>query len=99
MQIRCWGSRGSIPVSGIEYLRYGGDTTCIEIRNGADDIIIVDAGSGIRRLGNALLEEERFRYHFIFTHAHWDHVMGFPFFKPIFQPQTELVMHKCPLSE
>ncbi len=98
MQIRCWGSRGSIPVSGIEYLRYGGDTTCIEIRNGADDIIIVDAGSGIRRLGNALLEEERFRYHFIFTHAHWDHVMGFPFFKPIFQPQTELVMHKCPFQ-
>ena len=98
MQIRCWGSRGSIPVSGAAYLRYGGDTTCIEIRNATDDIIIVDAGTGIRRLGNALVEEERLRCHVIFTHAHWDHVMGFPFFKPIFMHQTELVLHKCPFQ-
>ena len=50
MKIRCWGARGSIPVSGSEYLRYGGDTTCIEIRNQNDDIIIIDCGSGVRRL-------------------------------------------------
>ncbi len=98
MQIRCWGSRGSIPVSGRDYLRYGGDTTCIEIRNGADDVIIVDAGTGIRRLGNALVQESRLRCHLIFTHAHWDHVQGFPFFKPIFMPRAELILHKCPFQ-
>ena len=71
MYIKCWGSRGSIPVSGVEYIKYGGDTTCIEIRTKDDDIIIVDAGTGIRRLGNKLIEENRFKYNFIFTHAHW----------------------------
>ncbi len=96
MFIRCWGSRGSIPVSGAEYLRYGGDTTCLEIRSADDEIIIVDAGTGIRRLGKALLAEGRLRCHVIFTHGHWDHVMGFPFFKLIFLPQAELIMHKCP---
>ena len=60
MIIKCWGSRGSIPVSGEEYIKYGGDTTCIEIRTKSDDIIIVDAGTGIRRLGNKLIDENRY---------------------------------------
>ncbi len=96
MYIKCWGSRGSIPVSGRNYLKYGGDTTCLEIRSESDDIIIVDAGTGIRRLGNKLMDEGRFEYHLIFTHAHWDHVMGFPFFKPIFSSKSAFVMHRCP---
>jgi phosphoribosyl 1,2-cyclic phosphodiesterase len=96
MYIKCWGARGSIPVSGRDYLKYGGDTTCIEIRTKSDDIIIVDAGTGIRRLGNQLIEEGRYKYHFIFTHAHWDHLMGFPFFKPIYFERVELLMHRCP---
>lgn len=96
MYIKCWGSRGSIPVSGKNYLKYGGDTTCIEIRTKSDDIIIIDAGTGIRKLGNKLIEEERFRYNFLFTHAHWDHLLGFPFFKPIFFNNSELRIHKCP---
>ncbi len=96
MRIKCWGSRGSTPVSGKQYLKYGGDTACLEIRTGNDEIIIVDAGTGVRRLGNALIEEGRFAYHFIFTHAHWDHVMGFPFFKPIFFERSKLTLHKCP---
>jgi len=96
MLIKCWGSRGSIPVSGKEYINYGGDTTCIEIRTKSDDIIIIDAGTGIRRLGNQLIDESRFDYHFIFTHAHWDHIMGFPFFKPLYFRQSELQMHRCP---
>ena len=54
MFIRIWGSRGSIPVCGKEYLKYGGDTTCLEIRTKSGDIIVVDAGTGIRRLGNQL---------------------------------------------
>jgi len=96
MYIKCWGSRGSIPVSGKDYIIYGGDTTCLEIRTASDDIIIIDAGTGIRRLGNALIQEGRFQYHFIFTHAHWDHVMGFPFFKPVFLKHTHIQMHRCP---
>lgn len=96
MYIKCWGSRGSIPVSGKDYLKYGGDTTCLEIRAKSGDIIIVDAGTGIRRLGNQLIENNDFKYHFIFTHAHWDHLMGFPFFKPLYFAQSELLMHRCP---
>jgi phosphoribosyl 1,2-cyclic phosphodiesterase len=96
MEITCWGSRGSIPVSGEAFVRYGGDTTCIEIMTDSDDTIIVDAGTGIRRLGKHLLARERFTYHFIFTHAHWDHVMGFPFFRPIFNKNAVFYMHKCP---
>lgn len=84
MEIICWGSRGSISVSGKDYIKYGGDTTCIEIRTKSNDIIIIDAGTGIRRLGNKLIEERLFKYHFVFTHAHWDHLMGFPFFQTHF---------------
>lgn len=96
MHITCWGSRGSIPVSGKEYIKYGGDTTCIEIRTKSDDIIIVDAGTGIRRLGNHLVREKRFSYHMIFTHAHWDHLIGFPAFKPLFMDHAELKVYRCP---
>lgn len=96
MFIRCWGSRGSIPVSGRQYLKYGGDTTCLEIRSAQDEILVIDAGTGIRRLGNRLLEEKRLKYHFLFTHAHWDHLMGFPFFKPLFEQRSHLIMHRCP---
>jgi phosphoribosyl 1,2-cyclic phosphodiesterase len=96
MIIKCWGSRGSIPVSGKTYLKYGGDTTCIEIRTKSDDVIIVDAGTGVRRLGNQLVRENRRKFHFIFTHAHWDHVMGFPYFKPLYFKNSEFWMHRCP---
>jgi len=96
MYIKCWGSRGSIPVSGKDYLKYGGDTTCIEIRTKSGDIIIIDAGTGIRRLGNQLIEENLYKYNFIFTHAHWDHLMGFPFFKPLYSKRAEFDMHRCP---
>ena len=99
MFIRCWGARGSIPVSGEEYLRYGGDTPCLEIRTRDDRIVIIDAGSGIRRLGNRLLAEDRHDYTMIFTHAHWDHIMGFPFFKPIYLPETRISLFGCPFAQ
>jgi phosphoribosyl 1,2-cyclic phosphodiesterase len=98
MLIRCWGARGSIAVSGKEYLRYGGDTPCIEIRTKDDQIVIIDSGSGIRRLGNRLLAEGRLEFAMIFTHAHWDHIMGFPFFKPVYQKETRIAMYGCPFS-
>ncbi len=96
MKIKCWGSRGSIPVSGKDYVKYGGDTTCIEIRTKNDDIIIVDAGTGIRRLGKHLIKEGRLEFSFIFTHAHWDHIMGFPFFEPIYVKGTKIRVFRCP---
>jgi len=96
MRIRVWGSRGSIPVSGREYLKYGGDTTCLEILTRSGATIVVDAGTGIRKLGNKLAEEKCFDINFIFTHAHWDHLMGFPFFKPLYFGETTIQMHRCP---
>jgi phosphoribosyl 1,2-cyclic phosphodiesterase len=98
MVINCWGSRGSIPVSGNAYIKYGGDTTCIEIRAGSGDIIIVDAGTGIRRLGNKLVKEDIHRYNCIFTHAHWDHIMGLPFFKPLYSNRTKIKVFRCPYA-
>ena len=99
MKIRCWGARGSIPVSGGEFVTYGGDTTCIEIRTREDEVIIVDAGSGIRRLGNLLIQEKRDRISMIFTHSHWDHILGFPFFKPAYRRGTAIQMFGCPLAQ
>jgi phosphoribosyl 1,2-cyclic phosphodiesterase len=99
MLIRCWGARGSIAVSGNDYRHYGGDTPCIEIRTKDDRIIIVDAGSGIRRLGNRLLAESRPEFAMLFTHAHWDHIMGLPFFKPIYRRESRIVMYGCPFSQ
>jgi phosphoribosyl 1,2-cyclic phosphodiesterase len=99
MIIRCYGARGSIGVSGERYVKYGGDTTCLEIRTRNDEIIIVDAGSGIRRLGNRLLCEERFEYNLIFTHSHMDHISVFPFFKPVYDGRTTLHLLGCPTTQ
>ncbi len=98
MHIKCWGSRGSIPVSGREYVKYGGDTTCLEIRAKSDDIIIIDAGTGMRRLGNKLISDTCRHYHILFTHAHWDHLIGFPFFKPLFVNGFEIKVYRCPVQ-
>jgi phosphoribosyl 1,2-cyclic phosphodiesterase len=99
MWIKCWGSRGSVPVSGPEYLKYGGDTTCLEIRTKSDHILIVDLGTGIRRLGNNLIDADRYEYHFLLTHGHWDHVIGFPFFKPNLYRKSSYLMHSGPFHK
>jgi len=82
MRIRSYGARGSVPVSGSQHLKYGGDTTCVEIQGRGGATIIVDAGSGMRRLGDALIEDGRLNIHLLFTHCHWDHIIGFTVFKP-----------------
>ena len=99
MFVKIWGARGSIPVSGQEYIKYGGDTTCIEIRSKNGRVIIIDAGTGIRRLGKDLLVQGLYDYDLIFTHAHWDHIMGFPFFRPLYSDRTSLRVHGCPFTE
>jgi phosphoribosyl 1,2-cyclic phosphodiesterase len=99
MRITCWGARGSIPVSGKEYTKYGGDTTCIEIRSRDNDVIIIDAGTGIRKLGNKLIATGESTLNILFTHAHWDHLMGFPFFKPIYSKKTTIRLYGCAYTQ
>ncbi|WP_236615083.1 MBL fold metallo-hydrolase [Desulfovibrio sp. X2] len=86
-------------MSGREYVLFGGDTTCLEIRTADDEIVVVDAGSGIRRLGNRLMDEGRSRLTMLFTHSHWDHILGFPFFKPIYSPSTHIDLFGCPMGQ
>lgn len=92
MRIRCWGSRGSIPVSGREYLKYGGDTTCIEVETKAGDSIVIDAGTGIRKLGETSYFRSIEEFHLLFTHSHLDHVIGFNFFVPLFLKNRKIIV-------
>ena len=95
MRLRLWGVRGSIPVPGHTTVRYGGNTACLELRYGHDDtLIIIDAGSGIKPLGDAIVRDELpkgpVQARLFLSHTHWDHIIGFPFFVPIFIPGTQL---------
>lgn len=92
MDIKCWGSRGSVSVSGKQYVKYGGDTTCIEISAKTGETIIIDAGTGIRQLGNSLLKRDITRYHLLFTHAHWDHIQGIAFFRPLQYGKVNIII-------
>lgn len=98
MKIRFWGVRGSIPSPGTTTQKYGGNTACIELRVGPDNrVIIIDAGSGIRLLGNALMARDLpkgpIKADIFLSHTHWDHIMGYPFFTPIYIPGTQLKVH------
>lgn len=91
MQITFWGTRGSIPAPGPETMRYGGNTSCVEVRLDNDTRIIFDAGTGLRPLGEALLAaEERVRAHLFLSHMHWDHIQGLPFFVPAYVEGTDI---------
>ena len=86
MRVRFWGVRGSIPVPGPDTVRYGGNTSCIEVRAG-DQLFILDAGTGLRELGNLMLKERNpTQATILISHTHWDHIQGFPFFMPIYVP-------------
>jgi phosphoribosyl 1,2-cyclic phosphodiesterase len=86
MNIKIWGCRGSISVPGPNTVKYGGNTTCYEIKSSSGERLIIDAGTGIRELGNAVLGEMPLDTHLIFSHTHYDHVIGYPFFVPFFVP-------------
>ncbi|TCN31431.1 MBL fold metallo-hydrolase [Sinorhizobium americanum] len=83
-RVKFWGVRGSLPVSGEQFLRYGGNTPCIEIRCGAE-VLIFDAGSGLREAGLSLMSEGVSEFDVFFTHTHYDHIIGLPYFKPIYR--------------
>lgn len=99
MKIRFWGVRGSIPCPGPHTVKYGGNTPCIELRFPAlgNRQIIIDAGSGIRDLGNHMMANDfpkgPIDTTVFLSHTHWDHIMGFPFFTPIYIPTTKLKVY------
>ena len=90
MKVKFWGVRGSIPAPGPETNRYGGNTACVSVRTAADALIIIDMGTGVVNLGHALMPAEfgkgQGRAAVLLSHAHWDHIQGFPFFPPVFVP-------------
>jgi phosphoribosyl 1,2-cyclic phosphodiesterase len=87
---RIWGSRGSIASPGKDTRRYGGNTSCIELRPPGCDVVILDAGTGIRELGVRLVEEGVDRMFLLLTHLHVDHLEGLGMFEPVWRPQSEL---------
>ena len=88
MNVTLWGTRGSVPTPGPETMRYGGNTSCVEVR--ADDrLLILDAGTGIRRLGDSVESDVR-RIDILLTHLHLDHIQGLGFFEPLFWPDLEV---------
>ena len=98
MKIKCYGARGSIAVSGPDFLQFGGETTCLSVTSNEGDMVVIDAGSGIRVLGNELLKSDISKVSMIFTHAHWDHLLGFPFFKPLYHDRFIIELFGCPFS-
>jgi phosphoribosyl 1,2-cyclic phosphodiesterase len=96
MEVRFWGTRGSIAAPGPATVRYGGNTTCVEILLESGERVILDAGSGIRPLGRALARAGGpVECHLLITHIHWDHIMGFPFFAPIYMERTRIWIDGC----
>ena len=93
MRLKFWGTRGSISTPGKETVRYGGNTPCVELRLSSNELIILDAGTGIRNLGESLIETgESVKAYILISHPHWDHTQGFPFFKPAFISGNEITI-------
>ena len=92
MQVRFWGTRGSIAAPGPNTARFGGNTSCVEVRAADGTVIILDCGTGARELGLHLAQTvpQPIRLHLFIGHTHWDHIQGFPFFVPAFLPGSEL---------
>ena len=88
MRVRLWGTRGSVAASGADTARYGGNTSCVEVRGPDGTLLVLDAGTGIRRLGRALGRGVR-RVDVLLTHLHMDHIQGLGFFAPLYDPDVE----------
>jgi phosphoribosyl 1,2-cyclic phosphodiesterase len=96
MHLIFWGVRGSYPVPGPATVRYGGQTSCVEVRTAGGECLIVDAGTGLRALGQKLAREQAGgprQYHIVLSHVHWDHIQGLPFFEPAYISGTRIAMY------
>ena len=89
MKVTLWGTRGSLPSPGPETTQYGGNTSCVEVRAADGSLLVLDAGTGIRRLGDAIADGTQ-RIDLLLTHLHMDHIQGLGFFEPLFRPATEV---------
>lgn len=89
MKVTLWGTRGSLPAAGPDTVQHGGNTACVEVRGDTGSLVVLDAGTGIRRLGATLGPEVR-RVDVIITHFHMDHIQGLGFFAPLYRPDTEV---------
>ena len=97
MKIKFWGTRGSIAVPGKDTMIYGGNTTCLEITLESGKKVVIDAGTGIRALGSELAAEgKKVDIHLLVTHIHWDHIQGFPFFDPVYDPSSRILIDGVP---
>src|SRR5579883_204787 len=96
MKLRFWGTRGSIPVPGAHTVRYGGNTSCVEVQSN-DVLIILDCGTGVRNLGLELLKSRKppIEAHILLGHTHWDHIQGFPFFPPALIPGSRITVYSA----
>jgi phosphoribosyl 1,2-cyclic phosphodiesterase len=100
MNVKIWGSRGSITAPGPKTLRYGGESTCIELTSDTGQKIVIDAGSGIRKLGDELLKaKSASSISLLLTHSHWDHLAGFPFFSPAYLPDFSINICGGPMAQ
>jgi phosphoribosyl 1,2-cyclic phosphodiesterase len=91
VKVKVWGARGSVPSPGPETLRYGGNTSCVQVTLSDGTLLALDAGTGIRNFGLALTEEGP-GINILLTHLHLDHIQGFVFFAPAFRPQSEMIV-------
>ncbi|MBX5482400.1 MAG: MBL fold metallo-hydrolase [Myxococcaceae bacterium] len=92
MEVRFWGVRGSVAVSGAHSARIGGNTSCLEVTSQGKRLIL-DAGTGLRALGDQMLREQNLEAALLWSHLHWDHVQGFPFFAPAYVPGARLTLY------
>lgn len=101
IKIKFWGVRGSTPCANVENMGYGGNTTCVQVQiPGTDELLILDCGTGFRNLGNTLNDRETaLRGRIFVTHPHWDHLQGFPFFKPFYDKDNWFRIHLPPQGE
>ena len=89
MKITFYGVRGSIPSPGYDTYRYGGNTSCVHIETASGQDLVLDSGTGIRNLGKRLIEKNN-TINILLSHGHWDHIQGYPFFMPIYQPDRQI---------
>jgi phosphoribosyl 1,2-cyclic phosphodiesterase len=97
MRVTFHGVRGSVPAPGPSTARYGGNTSCVEVVLADGSTLVLDAGTGLRRLGGQLMASGRHqKVHLLLSHTHWDHVLGLPFFAPLWRSDSEILVYPLP---